>query len=274
MKNILVISGSPRPTGNTVKITKHVEEKMAGMGDVHFEYLILKKVNLKYCQGCLACMKKGEEKCPLKDDSIILRDKMLAADGIIFISPVYVHTVSALMKNFYDRFAYLCHQPRFRDKAAMFIVTTELTGGKETLDYMRFPAFTWGVKIGAAIEVVYPGFLNGGAYAKKIHDHISRAASDFYMALTNKERKPLFRELMFFNLMKSKVTLHQTFLPADYDYWKMKGWLEKDFYDEQSLPKIKNALAKFLVKRKVKKMLQDTGINVGPEALQQVYGAK
>jgi site-specific recombinase XerD len=139
---------------------------------------------------------------------------------------------------------------------------------------MRFPAFTWGVKIGAAIEVVYPGFLNGGAYAKKIHDHISRAASDFYMALTNKERKPLFRELMFFNLMKSKVTLHQTFLPADYDYWKMKGWLEKDFYDEQSLPKIKNALAKFLVKRKVKKMLQDTGINVGPEALQQVYGAK
>ncbi|WP_419662153.1 NADPH-dependent FMN reductase [Desulfosarcina variabilis str. Montpellier] len=98
MKNILVISGSPHPAGNTVKITQRVEEQMAEMGDVHFEYLVLKKLNLNYCQGCLVCMKKGEEKCPLKDDSILLRDKMLAADGIIFISPVYVHTVSALMK--------------------------------------------------------------------------------------------------------------------------------------------------------------------------------
>jgi multimeric flavodoxin WrbA len=261
MKKILVISGSPRPTGNTYKIAKMIEEQMAGMGSVEFEYLTLKKINLQYCRGCLVCMKKGEEKCPCKDDSIMLRDKMLSTDGILFVSPVYVHTVSAIMKNFYDRFAYLCHQPRFRDKAAMFVVTTELTGGKETLEYMRFPAFTWGFKMGASLEVVYPGFLDGGRYREKILDQIAQAAKDFYSALTKPERKPLFRELMFFNLMKTKVTLHKDFLPADYNYWKGTGWLERNFYSEKSLPKFKSAIAKFLVRQKVKRMLDSKGIN-------------
>lgn len=261
MKKVLVISGSPRPTGNTFKIAQIIEEQMALLGDVEFEYLTLKKVNLQYCRGCLVCMKKGEEKCPCRDDAVMLRDKMLSVDGIVFISPVYVHTVSALMKNFYDRFAYLCHQPRFRDKAAMFMVTTELTGGKETLEYMRFPAFTWGFKMGASLEVVYPGFLNGGDYRQRILDQIARASTDFHSSLTKPGRKPLLRELMFFNLMKTKVTLHRDFLPADYNYWNGTGWLEKNFYSEKGLPRFKSAIAKFLVRRKVKSILVSKGLN-------------
>ena len=54
MKHILVVSGSPRPKGNTYKITKLIEEKMATIGDLEFEYLVLKKLNLKYCQGLIS----------------------------------------------------------------------------------------------------------------------------------------------------------------------------------------------------------------------------
>ena len=230
------------------------------MGDVEFEYLSLKKIDLKYCRGCLLCMKKGEEKCPCKDDSIMLRDKMLSADGIIFSSPVYVHTVSALMKNFYDRFAYMCHQPRFRDKAAMFVVTTELTGGKETLEYMRFPAFTWGFKMGPSIEVVYPGFKNGGEYREKILNIIEKGAGDFHSALVSVDREPLFKELMFFNLMKHKVTLHRDFLPADYNYWKQQGWLNQDFYCENGVPALKSTIARTLVKKKANKLIKSYGL--------------
>ena len=260
MKRVLVISGSPRPRGNTYKITKLVEEKVCALGSATFEYLTLKDLDLGYCRGCLLCMKKGEEKCPCKDDSILLRDKMLAADGIVFASPVYVHTVSALMKNFYDRFAYLCHQPRFRDKAAMFIVTTELTGGRETLDYMRFPAFTWGFKMSADLEVVYPGFTGGGTYREQILEKISRAAADFHGALNSADRPVLMRELMFFNLMKTKVTLHRNFLPRDYLYWEEKGWLQEEFYSDNGIPALKKALAKTLVKLRVKKLMKSSGI--------------
>ena len=131
MKNVVVISGSPRPKGNTYKIVKEIENNMCRYNEVVFNYVSLKRFHLEYCKGCLRCMKKGETFCPCKDDALQLRDTLLAADGVVFASPVYVHTVSAMLKNFYDRFAYMCHQSRFRDKTAMFVVTTELSGAKE-----------------------------------------------------------------------------------------------------------------------------------------------
>lgn len=262
MKNVLVISGSPRPQGNTYKITKLIEEKIKALDEIAFEYLSLKKLNLQFCRGCLVCMKKGEDKCPCRDDSIELRDKMLSADGIIFISPVYVHTVSALMKNFYDRFAYMCHQPRFRDKAAMFVVTTELTGARETLEYMRFPAFTWGFKMGPCIEVVYPGFKNGGKYREKTLNKITKGAKEFHSALISVDTKPLFRELVFFNLMKRKVTLHKDYLPADYNYWQKQGWIERDFYSENNVPVLKSIIAKNIVKKKANKLIKSSGLDI------------
>jgi len=262
MKNVLIISGSPRRRSNTFKITKLVEEQMTELREMNFEYLALKDLNLAHCRGCMVCMKKGEDSCPCKDDSIMLRDKMLAADGMIFISPVYVHTVSALMKNFYDRFAYMCHQPRFREKAAMFIVTTELTGGEETLQYMRFVAFTWGFKLSTSLEVVYSGFVNNGKYRDQTMDRITQAARDFHSDLISPDRSPMLRELMFFNLMKSKVTLHRDLLPADYLYWKRQGWLDAKFYSDKGIPRLRSAVAKILVKRKVRKLLKSRGLEV------------
>ena len=176
--------------------------------------------------------------------------------------PQYMFTRSR--KNFYDRFAYMCHQPRFRDKAAMFIVTTELTGGKETLAYMRFPAFAWGFKLCIDVEVVYRGFKNGGKYREKALNQISQAAKTFHSALTSDGRKILFRELMFFNLMKAKVTLHKDFLPEDYHYWQRQGWLDQDFYSEKGIPKLKSAMAKTLVRKKVKKILKSCGLEAKP----------
>lgn len=260
MKNILVISGSPRSNGNTHKIVKLIEERMSGFGEVDFTYLSLKKHHLDYCRGCLVCMKKGEERCPCKDDALELRDQMLAADGIIFATPVYVHTVSAMMKNFYDRFAYLCHQPRFREKAAMMIVTTELSGCEETLEYMRFPAFTWGFRLAASLGVVYPAFVESDKYREKVHVELEQAAREFYRALTTSRGAPTMRELLFFNLMKTKVTLHREKLPRDYGFWEDQGWLTRKFYNEENLPALKAMLARSLVRMRVRKMMKKLDI--------------
>ena len=51
----------------------------------------------------------------IKDDALMIREEMLNADGLIFVSPVYAHQVTALMKNFIDRFAYVLHRPCFLD---------------------------------------------------------------------------------------------------------------------------------------------------------------
>lgn len=84
---------------------------MRRQGDVEFEHLCVKDADLGYCRGCLNCFTKGESYCPLKDDRQSIEQKMLDADGVIFLSPNYAGNVSAMMKNFIDRFAYVGHRP-------------------------------------------------------------------------------------------------------------------------------------------------------------------
>lgn len=122
---ILVIHGSPRPHGNTYRVVTHIEEAMkATDSEIEFEWVYLSRINLQPCKGCYRCLELGEAQCPIKDDREQLETKMHAADGVIFSSPVYVANVSALFKNFVDRFAYICHRPRFHHKKALVVTST------------------------------------------------------------------------------------------------------------------------------------------------------
>lgn len=67
--------GSPRK-GNTYRAVKKIEESMQSMGNVEFEYLMLKDANLSQCRGCYMCIMEGEEHCPFKDESSVLEQKM------------------------------------------------------------------------------------------------------------------------------------------------------------------------------------------------------
>src|SRR5512145_3330087 len=129
---VLVIMGSARK-GNTYRATKKIEESMQSIGNVEFEYLMLKDASLSQCSGCCTCFGKGEDHCPNKDSAHIIEQKMHAADGVIFATPVYGMNVSALMKTFIDRFSYIFHRPRFFDKKALLLTTAGVLGNKEVL---------------------------------------------------------------------------------------------------------------------------------------------
>lgn len=120
---ILAVMGSPRKNSDTLRITQQVETRLKELGEVDFEYLTLNETPLELCKGCFVCTLKGEEYCPLKDDRSKIEEKMLNSDGVIFASPAYVHNVSWLMKNFIDRFNFVCHRPRFFDQKALLIST-------------------------------------------------------------------------------------------------------------------------------------------------------
>ena len=134
---ILAIMGSPRGKGAGYQAVKKIEDRMKAMGDVEFEYLFLKDVNLKLCTGCYTCLAKGEEKCPLKDDRPAIEQQLLAADGVILSSPMYVLNVSWLMKNFIDRFAYTNHRPRFHGQKVLTVVNMGGDNPKTALDLLR-----------------------------------------------------------------------------------------------------------------------------------------
>ena len=84
--------------------------------------------------------------CPLKDDRSIIEEKIKNADGVIFTSPNYVFNVSGLMKNFIDRFAYVCHRPRFF-KNAIVLTTSGVGGSRFMLMNFSTALKIWGFNI-------------------------------------------------------------------------------------------------------------------------------
>ncbi len=98
---ILAISCSPRKEGNNVVLLNEaLRGAKADGADVEL-YSVAGK-NLQPCDGCWACTKTG--KCHIKDDiQGELYDKMVAADGIIFGTPIYYYGMAAQAKIIIDR---------------------------------------------------------------------------------------------------------------------------------------------------------------------------
>lgn len=72
------------------------------------EFINLHKLDIKHCTGCIACVKalmggKGRI-CALKDDFLWLLDKMLDADGIMMVSPIFENGVPGIIHTICDRF--------------------------------------------------------------------------------------------------------------------------------------------------------------------------
>lgn len=248
---ILAIMGSPKKKGNTYELTKKVEKNLKQYGKVEFEYVFLKDLNLKTCLGCQICFDRGEELCPLKDDRAMLEEKMHKADGIIFTSPNYVFNVSGLMKNFIDRFGYVCHRPRFF-KSAMILTTSGLGGGSELMmKPFKLALQTWGFNVVSSFDIIKNGDPNSkfSTPAKKVNQKVNKSAKKFYNALTAGRPKPGIFSMIFFHFAKrgSKESNPEFF---DYRYWNDHGWFEEDvyYYYDPEANFAKKALAKTLSK--------------------------
>lgn len=156
-----------------------IENRMKG--DVEFEYLFLKDANLKPCIGCYNCMAKGEDKCPLKDDRAAIELKLLAADGFILSSPVYVGNVSWLMKNFIDRFAYMNHRPRFHHQKMLTVVNMAGTDRKGALPVLNIAlGYARGVRIVHKLAIATPPWPQTERTVAQKEQVIDAAAKKFY----------------------------------------------------------------------------------------------
>jgi len=97
---ILGISCSARIDGNTVAMLNEAL-KAAKEAGAEVELFSVAGKDIKGCEGCWACLKTG--KCKIKDDVALLFEKMVAADGIIFGTPVYFYGMTGQAKAIIDR---------------------------------------------------------------------------------------------------------------------------------------------------------------------------
>jgi multimeric flavodoxin WrbA len=101
---IIGVCGSPRKGNTEWMLTTLLDE--ARLRGAETELVLLRKMDIKMCRGCLACEKGGEERkgdCAIKDDMIALYPKLIAADAIVLATPSYMEMLSGLLKNFLDR---------------------------------------------------------------------------------------------------------------------------------------------------------------------------
>ncbi len=118
--NIVVLQGSPNLNGSTAIL---VEEFTCGarVAGHTVERVDVDRLKIPPCTGCVACGYEGP--CVEHDDMQDLRAKLLAADMIVFATPLYYYGMSAQLKTVIDRFcAFNASLTRKHVKAALLTV--------------------------------------------------------------------------------------------------------------------------------------------------------
>ena len=99
-KKVLIISTSLRTQSNSDILARECQKGAIDAGH-EVEYVSLKGKDIKYCMGCLTCMKSGC--CVLKDDVAEIMEKVKEAEVIVYATPIYYYEMCGQMKTLLDR---------------------------------------------------------------------------------------------------------------------------------------------------------------------------
>jgi len=99
--NIVVLKGSPNKNGSSNMLAENFIKGATEAGHI-VEEIDAAHANISPCIGCIRCGYEGE--CSLNDDMDIFREKILKADMMVFVTPLYYYGMSAQLKILVDRF--------------------------------------------------------------------------------------------------------------------------------------------------------------------------
>lgn len=126
MKNVVIISSTPRAGGNSEILATEFANGAIKAGN-KVEMIYLRDYDLKYCQGCYACTSGA---CIHDDGMDKLCKKLLSADVIVFATPVYFYSMSGQLKVFIDRLVPVYTQIH----ADIYIIATQWDPDREIME--------------------------------------------------------------------------------------------------------------------------------------------
>lgn len=226
---ILLISGTNHK-GSTYHIGRMLIDQL-GAGENESKEIFLPRDMPKPCCGCTQCFMEDETKCPHYSYIEPITKSMDEANLLILTSPVYVFHVTGQMKSLLDHYGYrwMVHRPseKMFSKQAVCISTAAGGGMKSTNKDMADSLRFWGVgriyTYGKGVAAISWDKVSPGK-KKTIEKKIGRIAQRI------KKREghvtPSLRAKLYFYIMRL-IEKRGGLNPADYEYWKAKGWLEK-----------------------------------------------
>lgn len=232
--NILAVIGSPRnEESHSYKTLKLIEEQMNALRPTRFEFVFLQRVGLPFCDGCLSCVRQGEEFCPEFETVGPIAEKMDAADGIALASPVHTFNVAGLMKNFCEYFMYKRNRPSFFGKKAIVVAAASGGGHKVVLDFLHRTAGAWGCDVVGRLGIS-SSQMQREAYIEKVDAAARDVAEKFTSAIIHANRQsPDFATLINFRTMQIMTNAQAG--TKNYSYWADRGWLDANYYTDVPL---------------------------------------
>ena len=104
---VIGIAGSLRSKSNTLHYLKSALNVLQGK-DFETELILLRGKDIKPCNGCYDCVKKGY--CTIEDDDFAdILEKMRSAEGLILGSPVYLSSVVPQMMSLLARATFVAY---------------------------------------------------------------------------------------------------------------------------------------------------------------------
>jgi multimeric flavodoxin WrbA len=217
---ILGICASPRGSkSTTLRLVQAVLDGARTAGAT-VELVNVCDLDIKYCNACQVCFKKG--KCVHKDDFEELYNRILAADGLVWGSPNYFHTVTAQMKTLIDRMADAIHCQLLTGKYCCSVAT----GGNnydQVTDYldglmMNFGALVTG-NVGALMSKG-PGSLEEAE--KKALQLGKTLAEDICTKRDYIGQREMQEEIRGY--FKNLVKMNKDNWEHEYEYWNQINW--------------------------------------------------
>ena len=100
---ILAFNSSPRKGKGATDVVLDAFLDGARDAGAEIEKIYLHDKKIKRCAGCFTCWVKTPGRCLHRDDMDKILPKMVAADIIVFATPLYHFTMSSSMKTFIER---------------------------------------------------------------------------------------------------------------------------------------------------------------------------
>lgn len=156
--NILLVSGSPRPKGNSAALAQAFKEGVeAANPDATISQIALGDLTINGCHGCGYC--KAHKVCVQQDDMQKLYPLIIESDALVYVTPVYWMGMTSQMKAFIDRHYALSYEV-YAGKDLYAIAV----GGDETDNEQYHLIDTQFRMMAEYLKMNYAGFLSASAH--------------------------------------------------------------------------------------------------------------
>jgi len=188
------------------------------------ELVDLPSIRIEACNACESCSLTGQ--CIYNDDFFLLHERMIAADGIVLGSPVYIDNVTGQMKVFIDLLAAdTIHYQTLSGKYGCAVTITRSSGEEEVVCYLNhvlnYPGILALEGISVAIENDPGAIYREEKKARKLGERLAgaiRTQETFPgQMMIIEENRSFFARI---------VEQNREWRPDEYREWVRKRWID------------------------------------------------